>query len=199
MKYIKLSLIVLTFILFAADRLFAQQEEQINYFQMEPLDDSLFIHIQQEVFIDPPDPKAEIIADLRDANNQTLSIKGVIYPFLAFKPDTRAKIQIYPFKLNLGESINYGSVFTRVLDRIKIKKIVAPPSVYQISSVLQYINPFLQVFGGERFGIPIKSDIGLSFGFGTPYSGPLETNFIEANFNMLGFSAGVFGPFDELS
>src|SRR5674476_1098436 len=108
MKYIKLSLIVLTFILFAADRLFAQQEEQINYFQMEPLDDSLFIHIQQEVFIDPPDPKAEIIADLRDANNQTLSIKGVIYPFLAFKPDTRAKIQIYPFKLNLGENINYG-------------------------------------------------------------------------------------------
>src|SRR5664280_1289821 len=78
MRNNKLFLIVLTFILFAAGRLFAQQEEQINYFQMEPLDDSLFINIQQEVFIDPPDPKAEIIADLRDANNQTLSIKGVI-------------------------------------------------------------------------------------------------------------------------
>jgi hypothetical protein len=123
----------------------------------------------------------------------------VIFPFLAFKPDTRAKIQIYPFKLNLGETINYGSVFTRVLERIKINKLLAPPTPYQISSVLQYINPFLQIFGGERFGFPIKSDIGLSFGFGTPYSGPLETNFIEANFNMLGFSAGVFGPFDELS
>jgi hypothetical protein len=192
-------LTVLTFILFAAGRLFAQQEEQINYFQMEPLDDSLFIHIQQEVFIDPPDPKAEIIADLRDANNQTLSIKGVIYPFLAFKPDTRAQIQTYPFKLNLGESINFGSVFTRVLERIKIKKLAAPPSAYQISSVLQYINPFLQVFGGERFGIPIKSDIGLSFGFGTPYSGPLETNFIEANFHILGVSAGAFSSFDQLT
>ena len=198
MRNSKLFLIVLTFILFAAGRLFAQQEEQINYFQMEPLDDSLFINIQQEVFIDPPDPKAEIIADLRDANNQTLSIKGVIYPFLAFKPDTRAKIQIYPFKLNLGESINYGSVFTRVLDRIKIKKLVAPPTVYQISSVLEYINPFLQIFGGERFGFPIKGDIGLSFGFGTPYSGPLETNFIEANFHILGVSAGVFSSFDGL-
>ena len=195
----KLFLTVLTFILFAAGRLLAQQEEQINYFQMEPLDDSLFIHIQQEVFIDPPDPKAEIIADLRDANNQTLSIKGVIYPFLAFKPDTRAQIQIYPFKLNLGESINFGSVFTRVLERIKIKKLAAPPSAYQISSVLQYINPFLQVFGGERFGIPIKSDIGLSFGFGTPYSGPLETNFIEANFHILGVSVGAFSSFDQLT
>jgi hypothetical protein len=199
MRNSKLFLIVLTLILFAAGRLFAQQEEQINYFQMEPLDDSLFINIQQEVFIDPPDPKAEIIADLRDANNQTLSIKGVIYPFLAFKPDTRAKIQIYPFKLNLGESINYGSVFTRVLDRIKIKKLFAPPTVYQISSVLEYINPFLQIFGGERFGFPIKGDIGLSFGFGTPYSGPLETNFIEANFHILGVSVGAFSSFDQLT
>jgi hypothetical protein len=199
MRNSKLFLIVLTLILFAAGRLFAQQEEQINYFQMEPLDDSLFINIQQEVFIDPPDPKAEIIADLRDANNQTLSIKGVIYPFLAFKPDTRAKIQIYPFKLNLGESINYGSVFTRVLDRIKIKKLFAPPTVYQISSVLEYINPFLQIFGGERFGFPIKGDIGLSFGFGTPYSGPLETNFIEANFHILGVTAGAFSSFDQLT
>jgi hypothetical protein len=199
MRNSKLFLIVLTFILFVAGRLFAQQEEQINYFQMEPLDDSLFINIQQEVFIDPPDPKAEIIADLRDANNQTLSIKGVIYPFLAFKPDTRAKIQIYPFKLNLGESINYGSVFTRVLDRIKIKKLFAPPTVYQISSVLEYINPFLQIFGGERFGFPIKGDIGLSFGFGTPYSGPLETNFIEANFHILGVTAGAFSSFDQLT
>jgi hypothetical protein len=199
MRNSKLFLIVLTLILFAAGRLFAQQEEQINYFQMEPLDDSLFINIQQEVFIDPPDPKAEIIADLRDANNQTLSIKGVIYPFLAFKPDTRAKIQIYPFKLNLGESINYGSVFTRVLDRIKIKKLFAPPTVYQISSVLEYINPFLQIFGGERFGFPIKGDIGLSFGFGTPYSGPLETNLIEANFHILGVTVGAFSSFDQLT
>ena len=198
MKYIKLLLIVLSFNLLSTVKMHAQQEEQINYFQMEPLDDSLFIQIQQEVFIDPPDPKAEIIADLRDPNNQTLSIKGVIFPFLAFKPDTRAKIQIYPFKLNLGENINYGSVFTRVFERIKIKKLVAPPSVYQISSVLQYINPFVQLFGGERFGFPIKSDIGLSFGSGTPYSGPLETNFIELNFHILGVFGGIFSSFDGL-
>ena len=195
----KTFLIIIALMLFAGGRLYSQQEEQINYFQMEPLDDSLFIHIQQEVFIDPPDPKAEIIADLRDLNNQTLSIKGVIYPFLAFKPDTRARIQVYPFKLNLGESVNYGSVFTRVIDKIKIKKVVAPPTAYQISSVLQYINPFLQIFGGERFGFPIKNDIGLSFGLGTPYSGPLETNFIEANFHILGVTVGAFSSMNELT
>ncbi|MDR3665798.1 MAG: hypothetical protein P4L35_03035 [Ignavibacteriaceae bacterium] len=199
MKYIKLFLTVLSFIILAVGRLYSQQEEQINYFQMEPLDDSLFIHIQQEVFIDLPDPKAEIIADLRDPTNQTLSIKGAIYPILAFKPDTRAKIQIYPFKINLDESVNYGSVFTRVLDRMKIKKLLAPPSANQISSTLQYINPFLQIFGGERFGFPIKNDIGFSFGFGTPYSGPLETNLLEANFHILGVSAGVFSSIDALT
>ena len=46
----KTFLIILALMLFAGGRLYAQQEEQINYFQMEPLDDSLFIHIQQEVF-----------------------------------------------------------------------------------------------------------------------------------------------------
>ncbi len=74
----------LLLILFAApaiNTIFAQDDEPIVYFQMEPLDDSLFIHIQEALFIDPPDPKAEIIADLRDANNQTISIKGSLYPF----------------------------------------------------------------------------------------------------------------------
>jgi hypothetical protein len=173
------------------------QEEQARYYQMEPLNDSLFIRLQQEVFIDPPDPKAEIIVDLRDPNNQTVSIKDVLYPFLAFKPESRAMIQTYPFKINLEDNINFWSVFTRVIERIKIRKIFSPPTAYQISSTMQYVNPFLQVFGGERFGMPIKNDIGVSIGLGTPYSGPLETNFIEGNFHILGFSAGVFS-FDNI-
>ncbi len=174
-------------------------EEKIEYYQMEPLNDSLFIKIQNEVFIDPPDPKAEIIVDLRDPNNQTVSIKGTLYPFLAFTPETRAKIVTYPFKLNLEEGINYGSVFTRVFEKIRLNKVLSPPSLYQISPTLNYINPFLQLFGGERFGIPIKNDIGLSFGLGTPYSGPLETNMIEADFHLLGFSAGVISSVDAFT
>ncbi len=106
----------------------AQEEEPIQYFQMEPLDDSLFIQIQTELFIDPPDPKAEIIADLRDPNNQTISIKGNLYPFLALTAETRARVVTYPFKIDLEESINYGSVFTRVFEKIKLNKVVDPPS-----------------------------------------------------------------------
>jgi hypothetical protein len=55
----------------------------------------------------------------------------------------------------------------------------------------------MQIFGGERFGMQIKNDIGISFGLGTPYSGPLETNFLEGNFHLLGFSAGFFS-FDNV-
>ncbi|MBT8382960.1 MAG: hypothetical protein HKP17_14845 [Ignavibacteriaceae bacterium] len=179
--------------------LFAQDEDElIQYFQMEPLDDSLFIHIQQELFIDPPDPKAEIIADLRDPNNQTISIKGVLYPFLAVPPELRARVITYPFKINLEEDVHYGSVFTRVIEKIKIKKVLDPPTKQQIGSTLWYINPFLQLFGGERFGIPIKKDIGLSLGILTRYEGPLNTNFLEANFHILGVYGGAFSNVDAI-
>lgn len=178
---------------------FAQQEdEQIRYYQMEPLDDSLFIQIQEALFIDPPDPKAEIIVDLRDANNQTISIKGALYPFLALSPEMRARIITYPFKINLEEDIHYASVFTRVVEKIRFGKLLHPPTKTQISPTLGYINPFLQLQGGERLGVALKQDVGLSFGIGTPYSGPLETNFFEANFHILGVRAGIFSFIDAM-
>lgn len=194
-------LILLTAILFISctGYIKAQEEEPVRYFQMEPLDDSLFIHIQNELNIDPPDPKSEIIVDLRDANNQTISIKGNLYPFLALKAETRAQVTTYPFKINLEETINYGSVFTRIFEKIKFNKIVSPPSRTQISPSLAYINPFFQFFGGERFGIPFKNDLGISFGFGTKYSGPGETNFVEANLHILGLTGGVFGPVEAMA
>ncbi len=99
-KYLPL-LIVIFFTLLSTSVLVAQDEEPIIYFQMEPLDDSLFIQIQEQFFIDPPDPKAEIIVDLRNENDQTISIKGALYPLLALAPETRARIITYPFKLNL--------------------------------------------------------------------------------------------------
>jgi hypothetical protein len=185
--------------LFSMGNAFAQDEEPVRYYQMEPLDDSLFIHIQSELFIDPPDPKAEIIVDLREANNQTIAIKGNLYPFLALAPETRAKVMTYPFKINLEENINYGSVFTRVFEKIRLKKVIDPPTKQQISSSLYYINPFFQFLGGERFGVPIKSDIGLSFGIGTEFSGPGETNLIEGYFHILGVKGGAFGPIDALT
>ena len=165
---------------------------------MEPLDDSLFINIQTVLFIDPPDPKAEIVVDLRDANNQTISIKSVLYPFLAVPPELRARIITYPFKLNLEEDINYGSVFTRVFQRIRISKVAQPPTKMQISPTLGYVNPFFQLQSGERLGLSLKHDVGLSIGIGTPYSGALETNMIEANFHILGVKAGIFSHVDAM-
>lgn len=201
MRYILITFILIAlFILPGSGYLYAQDEEEIiNYFQMEPLDDSLFIQIQTELFIDPPDPKAEIIADLRDANNQTVSIKGALYPFLALSPGIRARIITYPFKINLEESIHYGSVFTRVLERLRVSKILDPPSLFQISPTLGYINPFVQFQGGERFGYSLKKDVGLSFGFGTPYSGVLESNFAEFNFHILGFYGGFITGVDAMT
>ncbi len=194
-------LLSLSLTLFLTIKVNAQtsEEQKIEYYQMEPLDDSLFIKIQSELFISPPDPKAEIIVDLRDKNNQTISVKGVLYPFLALTPETRAKVITYPFKINLEENINYGSVFTRVLSKLNLGKFVSPPSLYQISSTLGYINPFLQLFGGEPFGIPIKNDLGISFGIGTPYSGPFETNFVQAGVHLLGFYGGVYNSVDALT
>ncbi len=188
----KVYIILLFIFLSAVLTSYAQEEEPVLYFQLEPLDDSLFISIQEQLFIDPPDPKAEIIADLRDPNNQTISIAGALYPYLALKPEIRARIITYPFKINLQETINYSSVFTRVIEKLRLQKILNPPSALQISSGLGYINPFLQAQGGERFGFPIKSDIGVSIGLGTPYSGVLETNFIEMNFHILGVRLGIF-------
>ncbi|MCH7773784.1 MAG: hypothetical protein IH784_05175, partial [Bacteroidetes bacterium] len=196
-KYIFFLLLIL-FAAPAINTIIAQDDEPIIYFQMEPLDDSLFIHIQEALFIDPPDPKAEIIADLRDPNNQTISIKGSLYPFLALNPELRAKIITYPFKINLEEDINYVSVFTRVVSRLKISKFTSPPTKQQISSSMWYINPFLQMLGGERFGVPIKKDLGISFGFETRYEGPINTNFVEANFHILGAYGGAFTNFDPI-
>ena len=200
MKASKLIVVPLALVLILGfNSIFAQEEEeQIRYYQMEPLDDSLFVNIQTALFIDPPDPKAEIVVDLRDANNQTISIKSILYPFLAVPPELRARIITYPFKLNLEEDINYGSVFTRVFQKIRISKVAQPPTKMQISPTLGYINPFLQLQGGERLGLSLKQDVGLSMGIGTPYSGPLETNMIEVNFHILGVRAGIFSHVDAM-
>lgn len=195
-----LSLVItLVFLLPFTAVVFAQDEEPIVYYQMEPLDDSLFVLIQEQLFIDPPDPKAEIIVDLRNENDQTISIKGSLYPLLALAPETRARIITYPFKLNLEETIHFGSVFTRVVEKIKLNKVLEPPSKFQISSTLGYINPFLQTFGGERFGWALKRDAGFSIGIETEYSGPLETNYIEAGVHILGFYGGAYSSIDAIT
>jgi len=166
-------------------------EEVIRYFQMETMDDSLFIRIQEEMKIDPPNPKAEIVVDLRDPQNQTVTIQSMVFPFLAFSPETRARIMTFPFKLNLEEQTTYTSVFTRVIKRIKIRNLVQPPLRTQILSTRGYVNPYFQFYGGERMGFAIKKDIGITLGTGTPYSGAMESDMIEFNLHALGARVGL--------
>jgi hypothetical protein len=90
-------------------------------------------------------------------------------------------------------------VFTDVVDKMKFGKFIAPPTKMQINSTTAYINPYLQLFGGERFGVPIKKDIGFSMGLGTPYSGPMETDLVDASFHILGFRIGMFGIIDAFT
>ncbi len=191
-------LIILLMVFILPVSTFAQEEEQIVYYQMEPLDDSLFIQIQELLFIDPPDPKAEIIVDLRDPNNQTIAIKSALYPFLALPQEIRARIITYPFKINLMEDVHFASVFTRVVEKIRFGKVLATPTKTQISPTLGFINPFFQLQGGERLGLSLKQDVGISLGLGTPYSGSLETNFMEVNFHILGVRMGIFSHIDAM-
>lgn len=189
----KSKLILFLVLVFMSVNIFAQDDEPIFYYQMEPLDDSLFVLIQENLFIDPPDPKAEIIVDLRDTKNRTIQVKSRLYPLLALSEEVRARVITFPFKINLEDNITYTSVFTDVINKMKFNKLTAPPTKTQIKSTTGYINPYLQLFGGERFGIPIKKDIGISLGLGTPFSAPMETDFVEANFHILGFRVGLFG------
>ncbi|MCJ7554839.1 MAG: hypothetical protein MUO34_13265 [Ignavibacteriaceae bacterium] len=191
-------LIILLMVFVLPVSTFAQEEEQIVYYQMEPLDDSLFIQIQELLFIDPPDPKAEIIVDLRDPNNQTIAIKSALYPFLALPQEIRARIITYPFKINLMEDVHFASVFTRVVEKVRFGKVLATPTKTQISPTLGFINPFFQLQGGERLGLSLKQDVGISLGLGTPYSGSLETNFMEVNFHILGVRMGIFSHIDAM-
>ena len=58
-----------------------------------------------------------------------------------------------------------------------------------LSSMDYYVNPYIQAFGGDPLGIPIAygSGVGLTIGMGTPYSGPMETDYIKGglHFTML--------------
>ena len=98
---------------------------------------------------------------------------------------------MYPFKLNLTETINYGNLFTRVIDKLRFNKIVNPPTIFRILPTLGYINPFFQFMRGERFGFALKKYIGFLFGIGTPFSGALEAKYYEVNFHILGFREGL--------
>lgn len=62
-----------------------------------------------------------------------------------------------------------------------------------LSSLDYYVNPYFQAFGGDPLGIPIAygAGAGLTVGFGTPYTGPLETDFVKGGLHLLIFDIAV--------
>lgn len=172
-------------------------------------DDSVFVLIQDEMAVDPrlssytlivnvsdPDPNNHyvVIGEETDATKIQMSWNLISKP-------VQSKLLNWAGsnKINLMiKKYNYISVFTDVLKNIKFKDIVSPPKKErEISSTTAYVNPFLTLFGSEPLGIPLKKSFGFSFQLGTPYSGPLETDMVGANFHLLGAKVGITSSIKE--
>ncbi len=99
--------------------------------------------------------------------------------------------------------IPWHYILTSVVGKIVLsnnQKIKWNQPKYKYEPFGSFINEYFTLFGGERLGLPIDRNlgIGLSLGFGSPYSGPLETNFYEANFHILGGAIGAFNSFGDV-
>jgi hypothetical protein len=164
-------------------------------------DDKKFREIQSILGIDPPlgtitlcinltDPKVQLITvgDENDPTSKIYAASQIPDSILNFMVQWRGIN-----KYNLSKvGYNYASVFVEAIKKVKLGEFLAPPKrEIEIVNSVAYINQYLNFFGGDPLGIPIKRGFGFSFHAGTPYSGPLETDMIGASFHMLGASVGV--------
>jgi hypothetical protein len=171
-------------------------------------DDKKFREIQSVLGIEPPlgtitlcvnltDPKLQMITvgDENDPTAKSYSASQVPDSILSFMVQWRGIN-----KYNLSKvGYNYASVFVEAIKKVKFAEFLSPPKrEIEIVSSVAYINQYLNFFGGDPLGIPIKRGFGFSFHAGTPYSGPLETDIIGASFHMLGASIGVTTRIKEL-
>ncbi|MBX7046783.1 MAG: hypothetical protein K1X86_13210 [Ignavibacteria bacterium] len=196
----------------------AQQEESDNpatwkYFRIlaRAQDDSVFIKVQDQMGVSPLLESYNLIVNVMDPNpnNQYIVIGDETDPsairasWAQISKDVQAKLLGWTGsnKENLNQKkLNYASVFVDVFKSIKIKDVIAPPRRSRdIKGTTAYINPYFQFFGGDALGIPLKGSIGFSFGTGTPYSFPLETDMVGGSFHILGAWIGVNTRIKELT
>lgn len=218
-KLISIFPLILVFMsLFLTQESYSQEERDDNprtwkYFRIlaRAQDDSIFIKLQDDLLIDPKFESYVVTVDIRDPQpiNQIVVIGDEASPDAQrfawdqlSKPVQEGLVNwVGSNKENLNKKrLNYGSVFTDVISKIRVKELIAPPSRQrEISSTQAYINPYFQIFGGEALGIPIKGSFGFSFSLGTPYSGPLESEMVSGFFHLLGASVGVNTRIKELT
>ena len=166
-------------------------------------DDSVFVKVQDEMAIDPRVSSYVLIVNVSDQNPENYYIvfgeetdaTQIRASWNTISKPIQQKLLSWsgPNKSNLGATkYNYVSVFTKVLKNIKFKDVISPPKLErEILSTTAYINPYLNFFGADALGIPLKKSFGFSFQLGTPYSGPLETDIIGGFFHLLGAKVGV--------
>ncbi len=98
---------------------------------------------------------------------------------------------------------NYGTVFTKGIEEVgeafKKKGSISPASIWDVFPTNNFVNPYLSAFGWEPLGIPLKysAGLGLTFQFGTPYSAPMETDYISTSFRVFNLSAAVSSRLKE--
>jgi hypothetical protein len=184
-----------------------------NYFKIlaRAQDDSIFVLLQDDMAIDPKLESYTIVVNISDPNpNNQFVVLGdeldpnaqrVAWTQLSQKVRDGLKNWNGTNKENLNaKKLNYASVFLDVIKQIKIKEFVAPPKKERvIRSTTAYINPYFQIFGGEPIGIPIKKSIGFSFGMGTRYSGPMESDQVNFGFHILGVKIAYLTRIRELN
>lgn len=184
-----------------------------KYFQIfaRAQDDSVFIKVQEELNIDPKLESYILVVNILDPSpiNQYVVIGDERSPDASrflwqdLSPGVQKGLLNWAGsnKENLNKSrITYTSVFFDVFRKIKSKEILNPPARERdILSTTAYISPYLNAFGGDPLGIPVKKSIGFSFYSGTPYSGPLECDMVGASFHILGFEVGITSKASDLS
>ena len=174
-------------------------------------DDSIFIIGQDDMGIEPKLESYTIVVNLSDANAQN--------QFVVLGDESDPAAQRYAWsqlskkvqdglinwtgtnKENLNaKRLDYASVFLDVIRQIKIKEFVAPPKKERtIRSTTAYINPYFQLFGGEKLGIPLKRSIGFTFGIGNKYSAPFESDLVSVGMNIIGVSINYNTTIDNLN
>jgi hypothetical protein len=197
---------------------FSQQEDPNNprtwkYFKIlaRAEDDSIFIIAQDDMGIDPKLESYTIVVNITDANEQNQFIvlgdesdpSAMRYGWSQLSKRVQDGLINWSNtnKENLNQKkLDYASVFLDVIRQIKIKEFIAPPKRERvIRNTTAYINPYFTVFGWEPLGIPVKRSIGFTFGLGSKYSGPFESDEVSAGFNMLGVNISYVTRIREMN
>ena len=217
-NYFKLLLGVLFLAVLMQPKFSVAQEEREDdprtwkYFRISARtsDDSTFYKLQEDLNIEPKLESYAVTVNILDplAANHTVVIGDETSPDAMRYAWSQLSTVVQQGLLNWTGSnkenlnrkkLNYASVFLDAVKRVKVKDIISPPQKRrEIISTTAYINPYLQAFGGDALGIPIKRGFGFSFYLGTPYSGPFETDKVGADFHLLGASVGVSTRIKEL-